>query len=334
MDQNDPFLENEKNLLSPFFEEESNKQPPQVEETKGYTPLIDGFKYDLPRSTPESKFLDSLQDSKAGPKEILPSKKRQKNASKKGSLKFCRRLCKIVVPLLERESFSTKIFLFFTDLMATLVGHIGASLSNRERFKTVSKVVFHRIWKKHRELLACTHHNKICLVTQAEWDSFFGKEGFIKELEKNTTELKEIVDLIDFRDDLDRNIFQHMFKNSLFILNTVFVNTVIYCDLLKDAKFVEGIPNYESFTLMAIEPWLCKHYNHAKEKFALECCNKCKICRSTTIPADFILRLHQARERLDRVKEFYQALNQPDLIDVTDEQVYTVFSFWGAQLAS
>ena len=263
----------------------------------------------------------------------LPTRFRAKSTSKKGSLKFCRRLCKSVVPLLERDAFSMKVFRYFGTLMATFLGHLDGRFINRERFDIVSKFIFHRIWKKHRELLACTHNNKICLVTQTEWDSFFGSEGFLYELEKAAGELGEVLDLVVFDDDVNREIFKCLFKKSMFLLNVVFINSIIYCDLSKDEKFLKKVPNYETFSLIVLEPWLCKHYNHAKEKFALECCNRCKICRSGSVPPDFLYRLQRTRIKLEEVKDFYQRLGQTNIVDMTEEQVNEIFTFWGTQLS-
>lgn len=267
------------------------------------------------------------------PLPLRMNRPRPKSTSKKGSLKFCRRLCKSIVPLLEREAFSMRIFAYFGTLMSNFLGHLDAKLMNRDRFNAVSRLIFHRIWKKHRELLACTHNNKICLVTPNEWDSFFGSDGFESALSKDSQGEQEILHLIEFRHELDKQVFKILFAKALFILNVVFINTIIFCEMNKDEKFLKSVPNYEAFAMMVNEPWLCKHFNHAKEKFALECCNKCKICRSGAIPPDFLFRLQKAREKLNGVQNFYARLDQTNILDINEEQVIALFTFWSSQMA-
>lgn len=286
----------------------------------------------LPSTKDPNTMIDKHSTSNSIPR-VMP-KPRRKTVSKKESLKFCRSLCKFIISLLGRESFSNKIFSYFEALMSNFLSHLDGIYKNKERFIAASKMVFYKIWKKHRQLLACTHNHKICLVTQAEWDSFFSNAGFANEITEASGGHQEVLEYVLFKEEISSEIFKNLFNKTLFILNTVFVNTIIYCELVKDEKFITRVPTYETFALMVAEPWLCKHYNHAKEKFALECCNKCKICRSGLIPPNFLEKLQEARGKHQTVKAFYQSISPVNVFDISEEQVSALFYFWGSQYAT
>lgn len=255
------------------------------------------------------------------------SKSRKKISIKKSSLKFCRKLCKTMLATLEREAFTKQVFHYFSSLILSYAAYMGLRITCSEQVVVACRVIFHTHWKTSRRMVS-SFNKKICLVTQTEWDCFFDFQGFTAELDRNQDIFKEILDIIHCKDPVNRECFLGLLKRSLFILNLVFVNTVLHCELAKDKKFLERVPNFDVFALMVVEPWLCKHFNHTKEKFARECCGKCKVCCSGLIPVNFLTKLKIARIRFSSVKEFYERFGDNGLGSLNEEDVRSIFSFW------
>lgn len=257
----------------------------------------------------------------------LREMKSNTKSTKKRSLKFCRRLCKSILALLDREKFTTKAFKCFESIATSFLGYLDANIIDPKKFGDLSRLLFSQLWKRKRQMVTSAHNKKICLVTQNEWDSFFEYNEFVQEIETISEGLKDILELIDFKSGLSKDAFVGLYQRLLFILHLAFVNSVIHCELTKDQKFLERVPNYENFAMMAVEPWLYKHYNHSQEQFALECCGRCKVCRSGSIPPDFEMKLNISRKRFAEIKGLFSGFRKQFLIEFSDEEVSSIFVF-------
>ena len=248
---------------------------------------------------------------------------------RKNSLKFCRRLSKSMLGLMSstENQQSERIFTIFGKMIETQVSTQRIAITDRTKFSAVHKKIMTRIWTAYKNIFSNYKNNKICLVTFEEWQLVFSEKGFSKEFQACSKGGRDLASLISFRDLLDQELFINFYQKMLFIVNKALINLATFQELMHDEDFLQRASNIDDFSLMANYSWIYRHYNHSKGKFAVECCARCKICRSSSLPGDYYEKLSAARDKITNVKFQYALL--PHLVSNDDEfedQVMTIYS--------
>ena len=234
---------------------------------------------------------------------------------KKNSVKFCRRVARILVDKLtsNKTEFLKDIAEFLSFFQASLENQIfllSGVIIDPKGLESLHLELIRVIWEKNRCVLSEKQNCRLSLVNFDEWEGMFGFKGFCKRLKKSTKDYDLVLKKITFIDKSSSNVFVGFYSKLLFTLNVLALNMVIFGEMTVDKDIMNLIPEIDNFILMTMEPWLYKFYNHTKAKFATECCvgNKvlCKICRSSLLPADFRERLAQARKRSQAIKMVFE----------------------------
>lgn len=258
-----------------------------------------------------------------------------KNAEKTGlsfrknSLKFCRRLCKSLLSLLlnSENKKTDPIFQVVTKILKTQIMTQRIDVVDKTNLVEYHKKLLGKIWSRYKNIFSNYKNSKICLVTFDEWKLVFSPEGFINEFDMHSNKGQEIAKFLDFRDDLDQQLFVEFYKKIILTTNKVLINFVIFGELVYDKELIDKVSNIEDFALMTNVGWMYKHYNHSKGKFALECCNKCKICRSSSLRPDYLEQLSLARENIADIKTYFALLPQlRENSDEYEEQIMLIFN--------
>lgn len=258
------------------------------------------------------------------------SKSRDRGLSfRKNSLKFCRRLSKSMLLSLQNEEnlLFASIFTIFSKIIDTQIATQKAVIIDINAAAELHRRFLMKIWLQFKNIFSNYKNNKICLVTFREWQLVFSKEGFQDQFDMSANAKREITSAIEFQNPLDYQLFIGFYKNILFTLNKILLNVVIYEELLNDTDFLERNSNAGDFVMLANHPWLYRHYNHCKGKFALECCDRCKVCRATSLPVDYSEQLARIRENIATSKKKYTYLLQfKDNLEEFENQFIMIFS--------
>ena len=247
---------------------------------------------------------------------------------RKNSLKFCRRLSKSMIILLHNtdNELHNSVFRVFSQMVKTQACSQRVLIRSTSLFGEMHRAILTKIWSRYRNVFSNYKNNKICLVTFNEWQQVFSIEGFCKEFNSTSTCVKLIKEAVDFKDQNDADAFTDFYRRLLFTLSKLLANMVFYREMMNDHEFTQRTSNAEDFALMINSPRIYKHYNHSKGKFALECCNRCKICRSGSLPSNFTEQLTEARKKM----EFASKLELLGLLkvgsDKADDEIIALFS--------
>ena len=252
---------------------------------------------------------------------------------KKNSLKFCRRINKSLVESLgnkrlEDSSAITEFLSFFQRVLEHLIGLLAGTITDARNLQRSHLELLQKVWEINRNTLSEKKNNKLSLVNFDEWESLFTYKGFCRRLQDITYD--PLLGKATFGDESSKKAFVGYYSKLLYILNGMILNTVLFTQFFSSNKsFCDGIPDIENFIMMTMEPWLYKHYNHTRAKFALECCRTCKICRSTLLPGDFSEKLAKARSRYQVVKVIFRNYIKKEELkwdDITAESVFALLA--------
>jgi hypothetical protein len=202
----------------------------------------------------------------------------------------------------------------------------GMDVYDTKKLREVNQKVFEQSWINFKDTLSYYKNGKISLVTINEWLTLF--EGYHEFF----TRLPEELQVISFekRDELSCQTFLRIYRSLLLTQYKVSIQSIIHLGMFNDQSIMEEIPNLEHFACMTLQPSLYRHYNHTKGKFALECCVRCKICMSSTLPADYYETLIQARAQLTRTRIFYASL-QSSYSNISEYDIQALFTYWANQ---
>lgn len=250
---------------------------------------------------------------------------------RKNSLKFCRRLSKSVLLALSNNESpipANQVLQAVFKLVKTQIATQQLRVRDEDAFVQYHHKLLTKIWGRYKNIFSNYKNNKICLVTFDEWQTVFSAEGFNKELKSVTNGGKELSKLIDFSDKTnDKELFMAYYKSILFAAHRTLINIIIFEELVHDEEFMQKAPNAEDFGLMTNYSWMYRHYNHSKGKFAQECCKRCKICRSSSLPADFAEKLARARVSIQGVKSQCKLLTHiNENLGEAEDQIMSMFS--------
>lgn len=233
------------------------------------------------------------------------------NSCKKNSLKFCRKISKILLDNLnsttsEPYDSHSSLIAFFQKALEQQINFLSGRILDSQGLQALHLELIKRIWEKNRDILSEKKNNKLSLVNFEEWRTIYSFQGFSDHLFTLSHELDTVLGKVEFDDESSRKTFLGFYSKLLYTLNVLFLNYIIFVQIPQDNEICNLIPEIENFELMTVEPWLYKHYNHTKAKFATECCSNCKICRSSLLPTDFKERLAKARSRYHVIKNIFQ----------------------------
>ena len=150
-------------------------------------------------------------------------------------------------------------------------------------------------------------------------------KGFQTEIKALSEDFKELSTYVVAADPVTKEAFMGFYCQLMFAVNQIFIFTVLFEDMERDREFRRKVSNLEDFYTMTVDPSLYKNYNHKRGKFALECCNKCKICRSSSVLADFPYQLQQARQELQSRRAFFRLLRLNVMKVLSFEDSLTLF---------
>lgn len=268
-------------------------------------------------------FLDNKLFKGIEPLTQLSSLK--KPCCKKNSLKFCRRISKELIDQLDYPKDNRPLAALLSFLEKALDNQltlISGTILDSKEVKGIHFDLIKKVWVRNRGILSEKKNNKLSLVNFDEWERMFSFKGFSESLKRISNNFQVLLEKIEFTTEFEVGLFLGFYPRLLYILNVLILNHTIFVQM-GERDVCQVIPELENFVIMTREPWLYRHYNHTKAKFALECCASCKICRSSLLPKDFGKRLEIGRERYRSLKALYEK----HMLFSTEEDISAVFAF-------
>lgn len=254
---------------------------------------------------------------------------------KKNSLKFYRKLCKLMIKHLSNdEDFTNRAFILFFSFVNSFITFFKGRVLDDERIRKIQKTIMLQIWKRQREKVSYVNNHKVCLVTPEEWGSVFIQEEFNKQLRLSSNDFKDVLFLIYWNSIESEQAFTLLYSKIFFILNILLVSAVTYLEMVREPKFMQKMSNFDDFVLMMFQPWLYRFYNHTRGKFAIECCGKCKICKSYALPINFLERLNWSRYYFEQIKTYYESFKSCNLNNLTKDKLTLMFAYWTTNLCN
>lgn len=272
----------------------------------------------LARATSSASELQNVDGYSRRNEEIkkIPSDENKQckrtSSCKKNSLKFCRRVSKLLLDKInEKEIASSKtlsqFLLFFQSALEQQIDMLSGMILDSQGLHHLHFDHIRKVWERNRNILSEKKNSKLSLVSFEEWETIYGFTGFLERLMISSNNFAQLITKIKLSDESSLKAFIGFYSKLLFSLNVLLLNSIIFIEFPQDKSVKNIIPEIDNFELMTIEPWLYKHYNHTKAKFARECCSTCKICRSSLLPQNFKDRLDKARSRYQIMKKIFQA---------------------------
>lgn len=234
--------------------------------------------------------------------EITEAKKETKQ-SRKSCLRFCRKLIKFMGIFQKTSDFDKILDYSFTTIQDTL-RLLPIKIVNETYFKQLQKELHQAIWKSFKKSTGSANP-KICLITFTEWDSVFSYAGFCEKLRVLSGDYKLIEKCVEYQSKTEFQLLIGFFIRIQYIAYMILINTVIMQEMLPFYRYQKSEWILDNCMLLANFSNLYVHYNHVMGKFATECCGKCKVCRSTTLPMDFGSRLENGRRYIREMKVLY-----------------------------
>ena len=249
----------------------------------------------------------------------------QFNNHSKDSLKFSRRISKIMVKHL--KSLDTSIC-GFLGVSAKVVNTVVTALSLDEIDSKIliqdQAFILRLIWSKFKDRLSYKKNNKICVVKSEYWENVFSLKTFTVHAKEAITELKES----HTKQVLVRNEFiLNCFCEILFSLSRLMVLALVLKDNTEEGgRFLRDIETIDQLLVLVMNPGLYECYNHRSGKFALECCGKCKVCRSKAIPSNFEALLNEARAKLSIFVSAIKTARPVDISLIQEQDIFYLLS--------
>ena len=256
--------------------------------------------------TPSLTATNSTSIEEEFPLYTLPSSPKHFESSmdnhSKDGLKFSRKLASLMLNTIESPNdifdqmmkFSSGVFLnFLNDLKL-----YGVSSSE---MREIQNRCLQSLWVEFKDQVSYKTNKKICLVKQEYWNKLFDKKSC-------TAFLKQVCETLSMtwktpagKMALNDAVFCELFSQVLFYVNKLAVIVLILKDTSKKGAFLRDLETVDNFVLMLLFPELMQLYNHKRGKFALECCQKCKICKSRLISDDFLSTLSESRRKMESI---------------------------------
>jgi hypothetical protein len=229
------------------------------------------------------------------------SDSQEDNRSKDG-LKFCRKLSTLMLEVLKAPNdVFHQIMTFSSQVLLSLLSPLNLHGVSSSQIRELQYECLERLWAEFKELLSYSKNKKICIVKQEYWNMIFDKKGCTTQLKQIFETLSKIWKTPAAKLVLSDTVFCELFAHVLFYSNKLAVTVLILKDSSDKGNFLRNLKTIDNFFMMVLLPDLMQFYNHRRGKFALECCRKCKICKSKQIPSDFLIILNDSRTKIESV---------------------------------
>ena len=254
--------------------------------------------------TPSMETLStSIEESilDLSPLSSSPSDLSAENRSKDG-LKFSRKLASLMLDMVHAPSdMFDQIMKFSTQVLLNLLNPLKLDGVTASEIRNIQNECLERMWTEFKDLLSYSKNKKICIVKQEYWNTLFDKKSSTAYLKQLCESLSKTWKTPAGKQVLSDAVFCELFSQVLFYANKLAVIVLIQKDTSSKGKFLRELKTIDNFYLMVLLPELMQLYNHKRGKFALECCMKCKICKSKLIPYDFLSTLAESRKKMESV---------------------------------
>lgn len=252
--------------------------------------------------------------------------KADKNNCSKEFLKFSRKLANLMTQHLQQKTDVLMKFISYSgSVISVIYGISGLTAPNLSELVTIQIECLEKLWGSYKEMISYSKNKKICIVKSEDWSRLYSKSDFrtaVKELVVNTKTKFSSLDL-SLMCQIE-NIFE-FFSSTLYYVNLIFSFMMIQKDQSDKGKYLRELKTIENFLVMMLSADLYKNYNHRSGKFAIECCGKCKVCRSKNISPSFQLQLERGRTKSDLMKTFI-SISITDLANVSDDTIFNFFN--------
>lgn len=214
----------------------------------------------------------------------------------KDCLKFCRKLSNVVLSQLNTKSKLIQgVLRLNAEALATLVPLLDlkpVDVSELEYFQFQALL---RLWRDFKEVLSYHKNKKICVVKQEYWDLIFDKATCTAAYQKIFCGLSDGTKSFAMRSLVKDSIFSSILARLLYSSSKVIALILALRDSSERGLGIRRLSTIDNFIIMMMHPSYISFYNHRAGKFALECCNKCKVCCSKKIPDGFLDILQNSR---------------------------------------
>lgn len=246
------------------------------------------------------KFSEGLEDDAMEP-EMTESDGPKRNHSK-DCLTFCRKLSGI---MLSQLSSKFNVCSEIIRLNAKAIGSLLRLLDLEEvepiELEKLQTDILYQSWTQFKDLMTYRKNKKICIVKQEYWDLIFDKSVAIEEYQKIFAKIIGSEEKTYASRLLKDTNFCVILSRMLYASNKLMALISILKDSTEKGASLRDLSTIDNFVILMLYPQHFKHYNHRGGKFALECCDKCKICGSKTVPKDFLLLLNDSRRRSEQL---------------------------------
>ena len=216
----------------------------------------------------------------------------------KGCLTFCRKFSGLVINHLKAMSdLVESILKFNAEVMISLLYFLDFEKVDTSHLIELQAGCLMMIWRLFKENVTYSKNKKICIVKQEYWDIIFEKTTCNENFKKIIEEMKGSCKEPTLKSLLGDATFCSLLAQMLYYTNKLIALILLLTDSTKKAAIVRALPTLNNFIVLIVFPQHFRFYNHRGGKFALECCGKCKICRSKTLPKDFLVVLEGARRQ-------------------------------------
>ncbi len=257
------------------------------------------------------------------------SKDLGKKSHSKDSLKFSRKIAKLLVENLASATEESVVSVFLRA-SSKIMNSIHTAFDEKAQVMPTEDLIqsevsiLQQIWKEFRDCLSYKKNNKICLVKPEHWNRIFNRKTFADQaikacqLMKNDPSIKLL---------LNNECLLKCFCDILFVVNLLMVFTLVIKDgSPKGGKFIKEIETADNLIVLMTNPDLFQYYNHRSGKFASECCGACKICRSKGIPVGFKSILENTRVKTSMLIDTISKVFPTNLQKIQEEQVIYLLS--------
>lgn len=243
----------------------------------------------------------------------------------KDCLKFSRRAVKMMNKhLAAQSSFVTSFMgasakIFNVILTAFALKEVPTAALIKSQVAVLSQ-----IWEEFKSCLSYHKNKKICIVKAEYWNKVFCKKtfaGLAKQMITNLhdTQIRKLL--------MENEAILNCFSEILFSVNQLMTLTLILKDSSeKGGQFMRKIETLDNLLVLITNSDLFEFYNHRSGKFAKECCGRCKVCRSRSIPAEFTSVLLEARTKISTLVDVIPSICPKDLEIVDEQQLFYILS--------
>lgn len=275
--------------------EEKFKSWPERAQTEGFQPL-----FPLPQ-TSGAKLDDLSEASSRLMLEESKSDSLSKESHSRDSLKFGRRVAKIFTEhlcLAKHESFATPFLKasskVLNSILAAVYGPNDSCQISSDVLIRIQSLILQKVWEEFKALLSYHKNKKICIVKAEYWDVVFCRKTFGKNARKVFESLNHVGTSLKLISQ-DEGVLG-CFSDILFSINKLMVLLFTLKDSTVDGGlYLRKLPILDNLILLVMDSKLFEYYNHRSGKFANECCGKCKVCRSRSVPEDLADMVEKAK---------------------------------------